>query len=46
MLALAVAAFLFTGWSVYLFVRFTLAFGHAARELRENWTADDRAVSG
>jgi len=41
--ALATAGVLFVLWSLYLFVRFALAFRRAARELRGRWTTDDRS---
>jgi MFS family permease len=45
MLIMAVALILFTLWSLYLFTRFAIAFGHAARQLRGKWTSDDRALT-
>ncbi|HEV2295709.1 MAG TPA: hypothetical protein VGR35_17815 [Tepidisphaeraceae bacterium] len=45
MLMLSVAACLFTLWSIYLFVRFALAFRRAARELRGRWTVDDASLA-
>ena len=41
----ATAAVLFVLWSLYLFVRFVLAFRRAARELNGRWTTDDRSLS-
>jgi hypothetical protein len=43
--ALAVAAILFTLWSLYLFIRFTDAFRRAALQLRGKWHDDDRAIT-
>jgi membrane protein DedA with SNARE-associated domain len=43
MLLLAVCAFLFTMWSMYLLGRFALAFFAASRKLRRAWTRDDRS---
>jgi hypothetical protein len=43
--ALAVAAILFTLWSLYLFIRFTHAFRRAALQLRGKWHDDDRAIA-
>jgi hypothetical protein len=43
--ALAVAAILFTLWSLYLFIRFTDAFRRAALQLRGKWHDDDRAIA-
>jgi len=37
------AALLFTLWSLYLLVRFAIAFRRAARQLRSRWTSDDMA---
>jgi hypothetical protein len=44
-LVVAVATSLFTLWSLYLLVRFAIAFRRAARELRGQWMSDDRAVT-
>jgi hypothetical protein len=44
-LIVVVAFILFTLWSLYLLVRFALAFRTAARELRVKWTAEDRALA-
>ncbi len=41
---LAVAALLFAMWSLYLFVRFAIAFRRAARQLRRKWDHDDRSL--
>ena len=41
---LSTAALLFALWSLYLFVRFALAFRGAARQLRGKWSDDDRSV--
>ena len=43
MLLIAVCAFLFTMWSMYLLGRFALAFFAASRTLRRAWTRDDRS---
>lgn len=45
MVAVGVGTILFTLWSLYLFVRFVIAFHRAAWELRGKWHADDRAVA-
>lgn len=37
---------LFLLWSVYLMIRFAIAFHLAARKLREAWNRDDRAIDG
>ncbi len=37
------AAILFILWSLYLLVRFAIAFWLASRQLRRKWTRDDRA---
>jgi hypothetical protein len=44
MLVLGTAAILFTLWSLYLFVRFTIAFRRASRELWGRWVMDDRSL--
>ncbi len=44
LLTVAVSGTLFTLWSLYLFVRFVLAFRRAARELRGTWRDDDRSL--
>jgi hypothetical protein len=44
-LVLATAGTLFVLWSLYLLVRFAIAFRHAARQLRQKWTRDDRAAA-
>lgn len=43
MLILTVAASLFILWSLYLLIRFAIAFHLAARELNRKWQRDDRA---
>jgi hypothetical protein len=43
-LIIAVAAFLFALWSLYLLVRFAIAFRRASRQLRHKWKRDDRAA--
>jgi hypothetical protein len=45
LLALWTSALLFALWSVYLLIRFAIAFGSAARKLRHKWRVDDRAES-
>ncbi|MGB7158618.1 MAG: hypothetical protein WBD40_11165 [Tepidisphaeraceae bacterium] len=42
---MSTAALLFTMWSIYLLVRFAIAFRRAARQLRGQWQHDDRAAS-
>jgi len=32
-------------WSVYLLIRFAIAFHSAARQLRQKWKRDDRATA-
>lgn len=44
MTVLGTGALLFTMWSVYLFVRFAVAFRGAARELHGRWRTDDRSL--
>jgi MFS family permease len=43
-LIMGVAAFLFTLWSLYLVIRFALAFRKASRHLSLKWRRDDRAL--
>lgn len=43
--ALLVASFLFAMWSVYLLVRFAIAFAKASRMLRTAWRRDDLSVA-
>jgi hypothetical protein len=43
MVLIAVCAFLFAMWSMYLLGRFAIAFFAASRRLRRAWTRDDRA---
>jgi len=45
MLVLGVGLMLFTFWSLYLLIRFTIAFRRAARQLQGKWTSDDRALT-
>ncbi len=45
MTLLCTAGCLFALWSLYLFVRFALAFRRAARQLRGAWHNDDRALN-
>jgi hypothetical protein len=40
----AVASALFVLWSLYLLVRFAVAFGRASSELRRRWMMQDRSV--
>jgi MFS family permease len=42
---LGVAATLFILWSLYLLLRFAIAFHIAARQLKHKWTRDDRSLS-
>ena len=44
-LTFAVAGALFALWSVYLLVRFAIAFRRAARQMRGQWLADDRSIN-
>jgi hypothetical protein len=44
MLAMSVASGLFILWSLYLLVRFAIAFWIAAGKLRGKWTRDDRSL--
>lgn len=46
MLVCTLSAALFTIWSLYLLIRFAIAFHFAARQLRQKWRADDRANAG
>jgi hypothetical protein len=41
---LCTAAVLFALWNAYLLVRFAVAFGVVARQLRRQWVRDDRAL--
>jgi len=43
--AIATAAFLFTFWSLYLLIRFAIAFRRASKQLKHKWTRDDRAAA-
>jgi hypothetical protein len=43
-LVMCLLACLFVLWSLYLMIRFALAFRRASRELRRKWKADDRAL--
>ena len=45
MLLLGVTCFLFILWSLYLLVRFAVAFWFAAHMLRHKWTRDDRSLT-
>jgi len=45
MLLLSVAFCLFILWSLYLLVRFAVAFWIAAHKLRDKWTRDDRSLT-
>jgi len=45
MLAMSVASGLFLLWSLYLLVRFAIAFWIAAGKLRHKWTRDDRSLT-
>jgi hypothetical protein len=44
-LAVAVGTMLFFVWTLYLMVRFTIAFGKAWRASRDAWDAADAASS-
>jgi hypothetical protein len=44
MLVMFVGGLLFAIWSVYLLVRFTIAFRRTSRQLRAAWREDDRAI--
>jgi hypothetical protein len=44
MVLCGVSATLLMFWSVYLLIRFAIAFHSAARELRQKWKRDDRAA--
>ncbi len=44
MLLLSVVSFLFLLWSLYLLIRFAVAFNRAARQLRGKWSQADRAT--
>ena len=46
LLATSVAALLFAIWSIYLLVRFAIAFRRASKQLRGAWREDDRAMDG
>jgi hypothetical protein len=43
-LAVSVAVLLFALWSLYLLIRFAIAFHLAARQLRRKWSRDDLAA--
>jgi type IV secretory pathway TrbD component len=45
MLLVGVTCFLFILWSLYLLVRFAVAFWFAAHMLRHKWTRDDRSLT-
>jgi hypothetical protein len=45
MLIMITAAGLFLLWSLYLLIRFSIAFSRAKRQLREKWKRHDRAVT-
>jgi hypothetical protein len=45
MLVLGVASGLFILWSLYLLVRFALAFWIASHKLQRKWTRDDRSLA-
>jgi hypothetical protein len=44
LLLTGVSACLFILWSLYLLVRFAIAFGVAAKKLRRKWSRDDRSL--
>ena len=43
-LVIGVVSGLFLFWSLYLLIRFALAFGKARKLLRRKWAAGDRAM--
>ncbi len=43
-LIMATSASLFILWSLYLLIRFAIAFGSARRHLRRKWKRDDRSL--
>ena len=45
MLICSVAGFLFTLWSLYLLIRFAVAFRAASLQLRVKWTSDDKSIA-
>ena len=45
MLLMSVASCLFILWSLYLLIRFAVAFWKAARKLRRKWIRDDRSLT-
>jgi hypothetical protein len=42
---MTIAAMQFTIWTIYLLVRFAVAFWIAARQLRRTWNRDDRSLT-
>jgi hypothetical protein len=42
---ISVAAMLFGLWSIYLLLRFAIAFYRASRQLRQAWSIDDRSAT-
>jgi hypothetical protein len=46
MLILTLLASLFALWSLYLLIRFGVAFWRASRQLKAKWQADDHALPG
>ena len=44
MLVCGVAGLLFTLWSLYLLIRFAIAFRAASRQLQVKWTSDDKSI--
>jgi hypothetical protein len=46
MLVVCVAGALFILWSLYLLIRFAIAFARASRQIRHKWKRDDRSLVG
>ena len=44
LLVCGVAGLLFTLWSLYLLIRFAIAFRAASRQLKVKWTSDDKSI--
>jgi hypothetical protein len=45
MLLMSLGGTLFALWSLYLLIRFAIAFSRAYRQLRKKWKRDDRQVT-
>lgn len=45
LLVMSVAMSLFLLWSLYLLIRFAIAFHRAAKQLRQKWDRDDRSIT-